>query len=421
MARPSTRPRSSRNGVSDLRGAARLVIDATRGVTDVVESMHHNIARVPGLQGPSSGDRTGGITGLVYRSVRGVTRLVGGGVDALLALCEPLVASDAPASWRENVIAVVNGVIGDHLEASGNPLAVAMSLRHDGHPLGPGRAAIAQAIPQPGSHVLVLVHGLCMNDLQWNWKGHDHGAVLSAATGCTAVYARYNSGRHISQNGRDFAEALRSLIADWPVTVERITLLTHSMGGLVARSAIHYATLAGHDWPRRVAQLFFLGTPHHGAPLERGGHMIDLALGISSYSAALARLGKVRSAGITDLRHGSVLDDDWQGRDRYARGAPHPTWLPLPEGLRCYAVAAATSRQARAADSRSRAGAAYALGDGLVPVRSALGLHKDPGRCLQIPPGRQWVAYGLGHMDLLGDARVCQQVQRWMQSDWPRD
>jgi hypothetical protein len=89
----------------------------------------------------------------------------------------------------------------------------------------------------------------------------------------------------------------------------------------------------------------------------------------------------------------------------------------LPEGLRCYAVAAATSRQARAADSRSRAGAAYALGDGLVPVRSALGLHKDPGRCLQIPPGRQWVAYGLGHMDLLGDAGVCQQVLSWMQSD----
>ena len=226
MARPSTRPRSSRNGVSDLRGAARLVIEATRGVTDVVESMHHNIARVPGLQGPSSGDRTGGITGLVYRSVRGVTRLVGGGVDALLALCETLVAPDAPAPWRENAIAAVNGVIGDHLEASGNPLAIGMSLRRDGHPLGPGRAAIAQAIPQPGSHLLVLVHGLCMNDLQWNWKGHDHGAVLSAATGCTAVYARYNSGRHISQNGRDFAEALRALVADWPVTVERMRSVT---------------------------------------------------------------------------------------------------------------------------------------------------------------------------------------------------
>ena len=417
MARPPARPGSSTNSVSDLRGAARLVIDATRGVTDVVESMHHNIARVPGLQGPSSGDRTSGITGLVYRSVHGVTRLVGGGVDALLALCEPLFAPDAPAPWRENVVAAVNGVIGDHLEASGNPLAIRMSLRRDGQVLGPGRAAIAEAVPQAGNHLLVLVHGLCMNDLQWNWKGHDHGAALSAATGCTAVYVRYNSGRHVSQNGHDFADALQALLADWPVPVDRITLLTHSMGGLVARSAIHYGNLAGHDWPGRLAQLFFLGTPHHGAPLERGGHVIDLALGISTYSAALARLGKVRSAGITDLRHGSVLDADWQGRDRFARGAAHPTALALPEGLRCYAVAATTSRHPRAGDEHSPAGAGYALGDGLVPLRSALGLHKDPARSLHLPPERQWIAWGLGHMDLLGDARVCQQVQHWMQSD----
>ena len=145
-------------------------------------------------------------------------------------------------------------------------------------------------------------------------------------------------------------------------------------------------------------------------------HAIDLALGISNYSAALARLGQVRSAGITDLRHGSVLDADWQGHDRFARGAAHPPGLPLPEGLRCYAVAATTSRRPRAPDKQSPAGAAYALGDGLVPLRSALGLHKDPARCLHFPPERQWIAWGLGHMELLGDAGVCRQVQHWMQS-----
>ncbi len=417
MGRRSSRPASGRSGIRDLRGAARLVIDATGGVTDVVESMHHTIARlpVPGQQRP--GGRTTGITGLVYRSVRGVTRLVGGGIDAVLAVCEPLLAGDAPAPWRENAIAAINGVVGDHLEATGNPLAIRMSLRREGRTLGPGREAIAQAVPHAGSHLLVLIHGLCMNDLQWNWKGHDHGVELARATGCTTLHVHYNSGRHVSQNGHDLADALQTLMADWPVPVERITLLTHSMGGLVARSAIHCAGLAGHDWPRRVAQLFFLGTPHHGAPLERGGHVIDLALGVSPYSAALARLGQVRSAGITDLRHGSVLDEDWQGRDRFGRHEARPAWLPLPRDLRCYAVAATTSRQARPADSQSPAGAAYALGDGLVPLRSALGLHKDPARCLHLPAERQWVAYGLGHMDLLGDAAVCERVLRWMQSD----
>ncbi len=420
MAAAPGRPGSGRNGISDLRGATRLVIEATRGVTDVVESMHHNIARVPAVLGSASGNRTRGLTGLVYRSVHGVTRLVGGGLDALMAGAQGLAGTEPAepaAPWRENAIAVINGVLGDHLEATGNPLAIQMSFRREGRRLDLDRPSLAAAIEQPGDHLLVLIHGLCMNDLQWRWKGHDHGRVLAAAIGCTPLYVHYNTGRHISLNGRDLAEQLDRLLAAWPVPVRRLSLLTHSMGGLVARSAWHQARLSGQAWPDQLSELFFLGTPHHGAPLERGGHIIDLALGASPYSAALARLGQVRSAGITDLRHGSLVETDWLGADRFARGAGRHIGLPLPDGAACYALAATTSRRTVNVDDIVAVPASargYAQGDGLVPLRSALGVHKDLARTLHFAAGCQRVVHGTGHLDLLGSAEVCEIVRGWM-------
>ncbi|MGO4781095.1 esterase/lipase family protein, partial [Lysobacter sp. 2RAB21] len=92
------------------------------------------------------------------------------------------------------------------------------------------------------------VHGLCMNDLQWNWDGHDHGAALAQDDGWTPVYLHYNSGRHISVSGREFASRLERLLREWPVPVERLAIVCHSMGGLVARSACYAAEQAGHRW-----------------------------------------------------------------------------------------------------------------------------------------------------------------------------
>jgi hypothetical protein len=55
---------------------------------------------------------------------------------------------------------------------------------------------------------------------------------------------------------------------------------------------------------------------------------VDLILGVSAYTAPLARLGKIRSAGITDLRYGNLVDEDWAGRDRFAGGGDrrNPWW-----------------------------------------------------------------------------------------------
>jgi hypothetical protein len=414
LKRPVGSPARARNGIRDLRGAARLALEATRGVTDVVESMHRTIARVPGLPA-APGERTTGITGLVYRSVRGVTGLVGAALDSLLAAGEPL-AGDRPAPlWHDNALAVVNGVLGDHLEASGNPLAIRLELRHQGRPLVLERAALAGAVPQASGHLLVLIHGLCMNERQFRRNGHDHGEALAAATGCTPVQVRYNTGRHVSDNGRDLAAALEALVREWPVPLTGLTLLGHSMGGLVARSAVHCARQSGQPWPGVLRRLFFLGTPHHGAPLERGGHWIDRLLEASPYTAALARVGRIRSAGITDLRHGSVLEADWRGRDRFAGAPSHHGHLPLPAGVRCHALAATLSPSS----SRTAAVPRRLRGDGLVPVRSALGQHADPARCLAFAPQDQWVGHGLGHLDLLDSPQVCARLIAWMRQDEP--
>jgi len=393
--------------LSDIRGYSRLAVDATIGLTNLVESMHRNIARVPGVLGAATQERTTGITGLVYRSIRGVTRLVGGSIDAVLAQLVPLLGEVPSSTEREAVLAALNGVLGDHIAVSGNPLATPMRLRRDGQPLELTSQALAAAIPQPGGKILLLAHGLCMNDRQWRRKGHDHGAALAADAGFTQVYLHYNSGLHVSINGRAFAGLIEDLLRAWPVPVQELVIIGHSMGGLLARSACHYGKLAGHDWLRHLGKIVFLGTPHHGAPLERGGNWVDVILGVSPYSAAFARLGKIRSAGITDLRYGNLVDEDWEHRDRFARMKDKRIAVPLPEAVRCYAAGASIAKKAGALSEQL-------LGDGLVPLRSALGQHANPSLSSPIPQSRQWIGYGMNHLDLLGRKDVYEQIQQWL-------
>ena len=393
---------------SDLREINRLVIDATTSLTDLVEAAHHNIARVPVILGAPTPGPARGIAGLVYRSIRRVTRWVGSGMDVVLAQLTPLLGKQSTLAGNETVLAVLNGVLGDYLVASENSLAIPMHLRRDGQPLNlDSRQALAAASPPTTGKLVVLVHGLCMNDRQWRRQGHNHGDALARDLGYTPVFLCYNSGRHISSNGRAFADVLETLVKQWPAPLEELTIIGHSMGGLVARSACHYGRLAGHDWPRHLRKLVFLGTPHHGAPLERGGHWVDILLGISSYTAPFARLGKIRSAGITDLRHGNLLDEDWTGRDRFDRSGDRRRPVPLPEGVRCYALAATLAKEGGGFGERL-------LGDGLVSVNSALGRHPDPNRALAFPLARQWIGHGMNHLDMLGRPEAYARIKRWL-------
>jgi pimeloyl-ACP methyl ester carboxylesterase len=243
-----------------------------------------------------------------------------------------------------------------------------------------------------------------MNDLGWSRNGHDHGAALERDLGFTTLYPHYNSGLHVSENGRELAGLLERLVRAWPVPVEEIAIVAHSMGGLVARSACHQAERDGRRWLRHLRRMVFLGTPHHGAPAERLGNWVNVVLGAAPFTGPLARLPRIRSAGVTDLRHGNLLDEDWRGRDRFWAGPDRRRPVPLPRGVKVLAVAASTSKGPGA---RLRS-------DGLVPVDSALGLHADPARTLDLPAEGRFVAYGAGHLDLLDRAEVYERVREWL-------
>ncbi|MEO7793611.1 MAG: alpha/beta hydrolase, partial [Thermoanaerobaculia bacterium] len=336
-----------------------------------------------------------------------------------LARLEPLLLADAAHSpsaptalspHRDAVLAALNGVLGDHLEASRNPLAIPMAFRRDGHELDPRE--------ERGSRMLLLVHGLCRSDLHWLRKGHDHGRRLASEIGFTPAYLHYNSGRAIAANGRELAFRLEALVAAWGEPVEEITVVAHSMGGLVMRSACHFAELEDLAWRHLVSRIVFLGTPHQGAPLERGGKWLTMALDGSSYTAAFARLGRIRSAGITDLRFGQILPrspEDSQTSPGGRGGA-----VPLPLGVCCYAIAATLDRRmspARAFHPLSTV--KTVLGDGLVPLASALGKDPDSSRALAMPEERCLIVHGIGHLDLLDHPVVYDQLSRWLATSAP--
>ena len=280
-----------------------------------------------------------------------------------------------------------------------------MRLRHGGHPLELERQALRLALPQATGKLVVLVHGSCLNDRQWTRQGTITVRRSRAISGSPRFTSTITVVLHISTNGREFAALLERLVAAWPRPLDELVIVAHSMGGLVARSACHFGEMADHAGRPKLRKLVCLGSPHHGAPLERGGHWIDLLLGASRYSAPLARLGQIRSAGVTDMRFGNVMDEHWAGA--IASNTP----AILAARWSCPTACSATRSQ-----RPSQRGRRQVSGDGLVPVDSALGRHAKPELTLGFPETHQWIAYGMGHLDLLGRAEVYEKIPSWPSS-----
>jgi pimeloyl-ACP methyl ester carboxylesterase len=396
--------------VSDIRGYSQLAIDATVGITDLVEAMHQTILTSPGVLGVPAPQRTGGITGFVYKVVRGITWGVGSAIDLALQPLQPLLKQRESSPAREAVVAALNGVLGDHLEMRNNPLCIEMQLRRNGQALTLTPDALASAIPGINGKILLLVHGLCIGDRQWLRNGHEHGESLARDLGVTTIYVNYNSGLPVASNGRAMADLLERLIANWPVPVEQLDILGYSMGGLLARSACHYAKEGKQHWLKSLRKIVFLGTPHHGAPLERGGNWVNTVLDASPYTTAFSRLAKIRSAGITDLRYGHLLAEeaglDEETPDRFANLPDSRPVVPLPHGVTCYAIAGVIADNPDDVTHR--------FGDGLVLNDSALGQHREARRCLAIPKSRQWTGHGMHHLDLLDRKEVYTRLREFL-------
>ena len=388
------------NNGSRSQGVARLTIDAVLAISDIVESVHHRVSPLSSTSLTSNDQKLSGISGVVYRNIRSVTELIGASIDKPLAAISESLATESSSASTQAVQAALNGVLGDHLVRTSNPLAIPMQLRKDGSILN--ETQLRELLNRSNGRILVMVHGLCMNDLQWQSEGHDHGAKLASDLGMQTVYLHYNTGRHISENGKDFATILESLVNLCDCKLD-INILAHSMGGLVSRSALYHAEKSHYQCAQVVKKLVFLGTPHHGAALEKAGNWIDMILGANSYTAPFGRLVKVRSAGITDLRYGNVQDADWQDAERFEFRADRRLPLALPLNVRCFAIATSAKNNK-----------ACPLGDGLVSIKSALGEHENPVYCLLIPDDQKWVGVNINHMQLLNDKSVYETIKTWL-------
>lgn len=308
-------------------------------------------------------------------------------------------------------LGALNGLLGDRLAAAQHALGTRMAFIVDGVALPPGRTALLQAFAAPSPRLVVFVHGLMDTEHGWRMAdGSDYGSLLAADLGWTPLYVRYNSGRAIPDNGAELAALLERLVADWPVPVAELTLVGHSMGGLVVRSACHHAALAQHAWLNVARRAVYLGTPHRGAPLERAGraftallHELHLVTG-DPVSRLIATVGDWRSDGIKDLG-----DSDLRHEDR-ARRAPtlglrdprHP--VPLLPSLEHYLIAASLT---------DHPWLRAFFGDSIVPVPSATDGELDDRKNAALPASHVIVLRGMGHVALSHDRRVYAQLHHF--------
>jgi pimeloyl-ACP methyl ester carboxylesterase len=391
--------------MDELRALSRLAAAELGGGVGGIGAVHGAIAgRVFGALGPAARPvrlAHDSIAGTVYAAVRGGASLAGAAADEVLRRRNRGAISATPRG--ATALAVLNGLCGDALERDGSPLQQPMAVRVRGRVVPPDANALQAAFPHATPRLVVFVHGLMETEHAWRLGGRQsYGERLARDLGSTPIDLRYNTGRHISESGRSLAHLMEELTAGWPVEPEQVALVGHSMGGLVARSACHQAAEAGQAWVGRVRHVVSLGSPHLGAPLAQGVHYAAAAFHAIPETRPLARFLRRRSAGIRDLRRGSLVDRDWQGRDPDALRAAACEEVPLlPGATHCF-VAATVTHDARHPVGRLVGDALVlhpsASGRGRVPFREEDGLHVG----------------GAHHLALLNHPAVYAQLLRWL-------
>lgn len=405
----------------EYREAGELGAELLGELTGLVHGVHSAIAgRVFRYVGPPAAPvrvAHSAVAGGVYGALKA------GGTGIAKAAGFVLARRDAPPPSATTaggiVLGAVNGILGGELDERNSPLAVRMSLQVDGRPVPPTRAALAEAYPDATRRLVVFAHGLCETEDAWRLGAAEHhgdptsthGSRLRADLGYSPVYLRYNTGRHISDNGRQFSDLLDRLVRHWPVPVEEVVLVGHSMGGLLIRSACHEAESTGARWVDKVAHLLYLGSPHFGAPLAKLVHVGAWGLSRLPETAPVATLLNRRSQGIRDLRHGTIVEADWKDLDPDALRGGKPTEVPLMPKATHYYIGATLTRDRNHPLGRI-------IGDALVQFPSASGTTKRRRLAFEVDNGRH--VGGLNHMDLLNHPLVYEHIRTWLEVA-PRD
>lgn len=298
------------------------------------------------------------------------------------------------------LLGALNGIFGDYLLENHNPMGLPMTL-YDHY------GSVQQG--ELNGHIVIFIHGLCMNHLDWShYQYGDIGEKLLAQRAHnTMLYLNYNTGRRISANGRSLSNILEDLITKNP-NITEISLIGHSMGGLIARSALFYAKQNMYRWFHHVENLVCIGSPHHGAMLERLSFNLQDKLGRLPIIKILSQLVNIRSNGILDLRYGSVRDDDWEHNDaRIGSLDDNRKPAPLPSHINTFFIAGTIEQE------NKEISALKAIGDYLVSVSSALGEHPDPRFHLKVPDAHKAIFYGLNHLEIQYHPCVAEQIARW--------
>lgn len=321
-------------------------------------------------------------------------------------LCD-FIEHGLPPGQSEAVVATLNGLIGDYLVQRNSRFVQEMVFRDQMQTLNLEPEILSQQLTRCTERIVLCVHGWCMNDVQWKWKEHDHGRSLGKY-GYTPIYLRYNTGQHISHNGESFAQMLEQLISAWPCEVRELVIIGHSMGGLVTRSACHFGQQHQHEWLSVLRTFVTLGTPHNGAPLAQLACWIDNRVGEAPYLKMLNKLSEIRSSGTKDLSQGYIRHNDWNTLSESEEQLLERAMLP--DGVMCYAIASCLGHNLN--DDKN-----LRLGDGLVPVSSALGESTKEQQALNYPEENKWVGVGINHLDLLTHPQVTGILEQWVLSN----
>lgn len=316
-------------------------------------------------------------------------------------------------------MSILNGLIGDYLADKELAIAVQMAFYHQHHALALDTQSLQQAFSGADGKGLtnklcIMVHGLGCTERVWGMKSDSeqtYGSLLADDLGYTPLYVRYNTGLHISHNGQMLAELMTELLENYPIEVKEVIFITHSMGGLVTRSACFYGSQFEKPWTNKVRQLYFLGSPHLGADLEKFSSVVTKTLKTLPlpYTQLLGALFDMRSSGIKDLRFGYVRDEDWQGQDEQSLVNNKQT-VPLLEGADHFVITGTVHKDSEHVLSQF-------FGDALVRKYSATGQSDNDKHHLPFLPENQAEFTQLMHVRLAQSRRVYKQILHWVNGD----